>query len=252
MVNDMRRYARQEIMPEFAKGGQKKLGKATVAVVGVGGLGCSAATYLAYAGIGRLLLVDHDKVEPTDLNRQVLYGHADLGRNKVEVAAERIEKINPEAAVDVFVEKLDVGNASGKIIKKADVVVDGLDTFGGRHILNYHCVRLGKPWVFGAVYGFEGMISTFVPGGPCLACFSPNDSCAAACNERGVVGTVTGAVGALEANEAVKYLLGLPVASGKMLAMDFKDMRFEEIPVVKRKGCKTCKGKLPDFLGDAL
>ena len=237
----MERYDRQLRVPGFGLEGQARLRRASVMVVGVGGLGCPASMYLAAAGVGRLVLVDGEAVELSNLNRQVLHWSGDVGRLKVSSAAEKLRSLNPEVEVVEVSSKLDERNAA-ELVSEVDVVVDGLDNFRARFIVNEACVRASKPYVYAGVRGFEGRLMTILPGkGPCLRCLLPSDP-----PEPGVVpvlGATPGVVGALEAMEAIKLITGLgePLA-GRLLVFDGLSMSFQVVKVERRPGCPVCSG----------
>jgi molybdopterin/thiamine biosynthesis adenylyltransferase/rhodanese-related sulfurtransferase len=243
-----RRYARQLSLPGLGAEGQRRLLDATVAVVGVGGLGCPAALYLAAAGVGRLVLVDGDRVDASNLHRQVLYGTADVGRPKVEVAAERLRALNPDVAVDARPVRLSAANARG-ILGPADLVLDGSDNFPTRFLVSDACVLLGKPNAHGSVFRFEGQASFFdARSGPCYRCLHPEPpppGLVPSCAEAGVLGILPGVVGCLQATETVKYLLGIGEGlSGRIVVYDALSMGFRELRLRKDPACPSC-GKAP-------
>ncbi len=232
-------------MKELGWKGQRKLSKARVAIVGVGGLGTASALYLALAGVGHIRLIDQDIVEVANLHRQILYTTADLRYPKVEVAAKQLTKLNPLLTVDPVSENMNAGNVE-RLLSGVDCVVDGLDNMLTRYLVNRACVKLGVTYVFGAAIGLEGNISVFSPPETgCLECLLPNisDSELMRCDTRGVVGATPGIVGAMQALETVKMLtgVGLPL-KGKLLVCDFSDMSFATIDIYKAADCKVCKG----------
>jgi adenylyltransferase/sulfurtransferase len=242
-----RRYARQLSLPGLGTEGQKRLLSSTVALVGVGGLGCPAALYLAAAGVGRLVLVDGDRVDGSNLHRQVLYGTADVGRPKVEVAAERLRGINPDVTVEAHFTRLDAANAR-EILADSDVVADGSDNFPTRFLVNDACVLLGKPNAHGSVYRYEGQVSFFDSRkGPCYRCLHPEPpppGLVPSCAEAGVLGILPGVVGCLQATEVVKYLLGIGEGmGGRLLVYDATTLRFRELKVSKDPACPVCGPK---------
>ncbi len=210
----MTRYQKQILLPELGETGQRRLAEARVLVVGAGGLGCPALLYLAAAGVGCIGIVDFDVVEESNLHRQILFQAADVGRPKADVAAERLLALNPELRVEVFREAIHTENALD-IIAGFDLVVDGSDNFPTRYLVNDACVLLGKPLVYGSVYRFEGQVGVFnVPENGVNTSYRdlfpepPDPAEVADCNEAGVVGTVPGIIGTMQANEAIKIITG--------------------------------------------
>jgi molybdopterin/thiamine biosynthesis adenylyltransferase/molybdopterin synthase catalytic subunit/rhodanese-related sulfurtransferase len=206
-------YSRQMVLPEVGAAGQALLGRASVLIVGCGGLGVPAMSYLAASGIGRLGLVDADVLEASNLHRQPIYALEDAGRPKVDLAAERLRTVNPALDVRTYRTRLDPGNAP-ELIAGYDIVIDCTDSIASKLALNDACVRSGQPAVFASVYQYEGQLQVVRPGqGPCLRCIWPEaarDGLLGACAEAGVLGPVPGVLGTLQALEALKVLLGLP------------------------------------------
>jgi len=233
-----RRYARQIAL--WGEKAQQRLLSSTALVVGLGGLGSAAATYLAAAGVGRLLLVDFDRVESSDLNRQVLHWAGDVGRLKVESAAEKLRQLNPEVKLEPLPSRLDSAERARRLVENTDVVLDCLDNWVSRFLLNEACVEAGKPMVHAAVEGLSGWVTLVYPRrGPCLRCMFPRDP-----PERGsvpVAGPLPGVLGALEALEAVKLLAGFgePLV-GRMLYYDGATGSAEVLSVTKRPSCPVC------------
>jgi molybdopterin/thiamine biosynthesis adenylyltransferase len=238
-------YSRQVTMKELGPKGQRKLGKAKVAVVGVGGLGTVSALYLALAGVGYLRLIDQDTVETPNLHRQILYTQDDLHYPKVEVAAERLVKLNPLVEAEAVSENVNSGNVE-RLLSGVDVVVDGLDNMVTRYLVNRVCVKRRVPYVFGAAIGLEGNLSVFSPPETgCLECLLPNlsDGDLLTCDTRGVLGATPGIIGAMQAMEAIKVIadVGSPL-KGKLMVCDFNDMNFATIDISKAADCQACKG----------
>ena len=240
-------YSRQIILDELGWKGQRKLAKSKVAVVGVGGLGTVSSLYLALAGVGYLRLIDQDTVETPNLHRQILFSLDDLHYPKVEVAAERLEKLNPLLKAEPVSENLNAGNVE-KLLAGVDIVVDGLDNMMTRYLLNRTCVKLGIPYVFGAAIGIEGNLSVFAPPETgCLECLLPNmsDEDLLTCDTRGVLGATPGIIGAMQAMEALKVLTGMgSPLKGKLMVCDFNDMSFTTVDTAKAANCPTCRGTL--------
>ena len=223
-ISEQNYYARQLSLPELGPKGQQKLKDACVLVIGAGGLGCPILTYLTAAGVGRLGIVDFDRVDMSNLHRQVLYTTDDVGQLKAEVAAKRLGAQNPHVRIQVYTEGLVKDNAL-KIIADYDLVVDGSDNFPTRYLVNDACVLLNKPLVFGSIYKFEGQVSVFnYQGGPTYRCLyptQPNEGEIPNCAEIGVLGILPGVVGSLQAMEAIKLITGLgEVLTGKLLVYD--------------------------------
>ena len=196
--------------------------------------------YLAAAGVGRIGIVDDDTVDVTNLQRQVIYATADVGRPKAQAAAERVLALNPQVAVDAFPIRLEAGNAR-ELVRPYDVVVDATDTFGARYLINDACRLEEKPDVYGSIFRFDGQVSVFVPGGPCYRCVFPEPPPAGSvptCAEGGVLGALAGLVGTWQATEALKLVLGIgrPLI-GRLLLLDALDARTREVALVSDPAC---------------
>jgi molybdopterin/thiamine biosynthesis adenylyltransferase len=218
------RYDKQIALPEVGEAGQQKLAEAKVLVVGAGGLGCPALQYLAAAGVGTIGIVDGDVVNETNLHRQVLYTNPDVGKPKAAVAAERLKQLNPEVEIQTFPEFLTAANAMD-IVANYDLIVDTTDNFAARYRINDVCVKLDKPFVYGAIHRFEGQISVFnYKGGPTYRCLFPDkpaESQIPDCNEMGVLGVLPGIVGTYQATEVLKVILEIgEVLSGKLMTLN--------------------------------
>ena len=213
LTNDEKaRYARHLILPQVGELGQKKIKSSSVLVVGAGGLGSPVLLYLAAAGIGRIGIIDDDKVDITNLQRQIIHSTSSVGELKVESAKRRINQINPEIIIEIFDERLNIVNAE-KIIDKFDIVVDGTDNFSTRYTISDCCEILDKPWVFGSIHRFEGQVSVFnLNGSPNyrdLFPKAPPPELAPNCAEAGVLGVLPGIIGSFQANEVLKIILGI-------------------------------------------
>jgi molybdopterin/thiamine biosynthesis adenylyltransferase/rhodanese-related sulfurtransferase len=233
----MNRYSRQTILPEVGIEGQAKLTNASVLVVGAGGLGCPVLLYLAAAGVGRLGIIDADKVDVTNLQRQVLYITEDEGKSKAETAAKRIQALNPEITIDVHPVWLSKENALN-IFSSYDIIVDGSDNFATRYLVNDACVMLGKPLVFGSIFKFEGQVSVFnYKGGPTYRCLFPEPPALGEvpnCSEIGVIGVLPGIIGTLQANEVIKIILEKgEVLSGILYMYDALSNDVQKLKVFK-------------------
>jgi sulfur-carrier protein adenylyltransferase/sulfurtransferase len=241
---EIQRYSRHLIMPEVGMDGQLKLKAAKVLCIGTGGLGAPLGQYLAAAGVGRIGLVDFDKVDLTNLQRQILFSTEDVGRPKIEAAAERLRGLNPDIQIDTFETMLTSAN-SLDILKEYDAIVDGTDNFATRYLVNDACVLLGKPNVYGSIFRFEGQASVFgYPGGPCYRCLYPEPpppGLVPSCAEGGVLGVLPGIVGSIQAAETLKLIIGKgePLV-GRLLLFDALSMRFRELKLRKNPECPVC------------
>jgi molybdopterin/thiamine biosynthesis adenylyltransferase/rhodanese-related sulfurtransferase len=241
---EIMRYSRHLIMPEVGMDGQLKLKQAKVLCIGTGGLGAPLGLYLAAAGVGRIGLVDFDSVDLTNLQRQILFGTDDIGRPKIEAATDRLRNLNPDIQIDRFETRLTSENALD-ILKDYDIVVDGTDNFPTRYLVNDACVILGKPNVYGSIFRFEGQITIFgAPGGPCYRCLYPEPpppGLVPSCAEGGVLGVLPGIVGAIQAAETLKLIIGKgePLI-GRLLLFDALAMRFRELKLRKNPECPAC------------
>lgn len=243
----LRRWSRQIRLPQIGPEGQEKLLAAKVAIVGVGGLGCPAAMYLAAAGVGTLGLIDDDIVDLSNLQRQILYGEPDKGRGKVEVAEERLRPLHRDLKINVHPLRLDASNAMS-VLSGYDIVIDGNDNFPTRYAVNDACVLLGKPNVYGSVLQFEGRVSLFVPKqGPCYRCLHaepPPPGTVQNCAEAGVLGVLPGVVGSLQAAEAIKWICGIGDSMiGRLLVIDMLSMSFDEFTITSNRECAVCGDK---------
>ena len=217
-MNDKSRYSRQIKLPEVGIHGQEKIQRSKVLIVGMGGLGCPVAQYLAAAGIGTLALMDHDQVDWSNLHRQILYGAADVGKPKAEAAREKLQLQNENIRFETYTEGLNQKNAL-QIIKKYDVVVDGSDNFQTKYLINDACLLAGKPWVYASIYKYEGQLSVFnYQQGPSYRCLFPKIPLTdISCEETGVIGVLPGILGTYQAAEVLKIILGIGQAlSGKL------------------------------------
>jgi adenylyltransferase/sulfurtransferase len=238
------RYSRHILLPEVGGQGQKKINNASVFLVGAGGLGSPCGFYLAAAGVGRIGIVDADAVELSNLQRQILHSTADVGRPKTESAKETMEALNPDVKVTTYEERLTSANILD-IIKDYDVVVDGCDNFPTRYLVNDACVFLNKPLVSGAVFRFDGQLSTFIPHqGPCYRCLyetPPPAGLVPSCQEAGVLGVLPGLLGVLQATEVLKYILGQgELLKGCLLIVNVLDMSFQRVKVPWNPACPVC------------
>ena len=235
---DRIRYDRQMMWEGWGYEGQRRLKEARVCIAGMGGLGAPVALYLTAAGVGTLRLVDHDVVELSNLNRQVLYTGNDVGRAKAHCAEKRLRALNPAVRIEAIQERITGGNGS-ELVGASDVIVDGLDNFQARFLLNETAVQKKIPFVHGAIWGMGGQVTVIMPGKtPCLACFFPEPPPP----ERSpVLGTAPGVIGCIQATEVLKLLTGIgdPLA-GRLLLYDGEFMEFSEVRVRRKKDCPVC------------
>ncbi len=242
--DEILRYSRHLIMPEVGMDGQLKLKQAKVLCIGAGGLGSPVALYLAAAGVGTLGIVDFDVVDFSNLQRQIIHSTADVGRKKLDSAAESIAGINPNIDVRKFDTRLTSANAMD-ILRDFDIVVDGTDNFATRYLVNDACVLLGKPNVYGSIFRFEGQASVFATkDGPCYRCLYPEPpppGVVPSCAEGGVLGILPGLVGVIQATETIKLILGTGDSLvGRLLLVDALAMRFRELKLRKSADCPVC------------
>ncbi|THE65079.1 molybdopterin-synthase adenylyltransferase MoeB [Salinadaptatus halalkaliphilus] len=243
------RYSRHVIMDEIGPEGQQRLLEASVLVLGAGGLGSPAIQYLAAAGVGRLGIVDDDVVERSNLQRQIVHGDADVGRSKVESAADYVDALNPDITVETHETRLTADNVAG-LVDEYDIVLDASDNFATRYLLNDYCVLSGTPLSHGAIYRFEGQVTTFTNdrsgerSPPCYRCVfpeAPEPGTVPDCATTGVLGVLPGTVGCIQATEVVKYLLGKgELLEGRLLLYDAMDMSFETVDVLANPACPIC------------
>jgi len=243
-ADETRRYSRHLLLPPVGPEGQRKLKAARVLLVGGGGLGSPAALYLAAAGIGTIGLVEFDAVSESNLQRQVLYGTADVGRPKLEAARERIADLNPLVQLEAHAARLSAQNALD-IVRAYDVVLDGTDNFPTRYLVNDACVLTRRPYVYGSVFRFEGQASVFgAPDGPCYRCLFPEPPPPGAvpdCEEGGVLGVLPGLIGVIQATEVLKLVLGAGEALiGRLLLVDALRMQFRTLRLERDPECPAC------------
>ena len=241
---ELERYSRQLVLPEVGVEGQRRLKSSKALVVGVGGLGIPASTYLAAAGVGKVGIIDQDVVEVSNIHRQPLYSEGDAGRRKVDVARERLHETNPNVVVEAYAARLDRTNAM-EVIQGYDVVLDCTDNFPTRYLVNDACVMTGKPDVYASVFRFDGQSSVFAAkAGPCYRCLFPVPPPPGAvqdCAESGVMGVLPGLMGTIQAAQALNILLGNGRALvGRLLLFNGSEMKFDEVRVRKDPGCPVC------------
>ncbi len=241
---EITRYSRHLIMPEVGLQGQKRLKAASVLMIGTGGLGAPLGMYLAAAGVGRMGIVDFDVVESSNLQRQIIHGTKDIGRPKIESARDRLRDINPHIEIETHEARLTSDNAL-RLFQQYDIVVDGTDNFPTRYLVNDACVLSGKPNVYGSIFRFEGQASVFwAPRGACYRCLYPEPpppGLVPSCAEGGVLGVLPGIVGAIQANETIKIILGAEgILVNRLVLFDAWAMKFRELKLRKDPDCPVC------------
>ena len=242
------RYSRHIILPEVGGKGQKKISEAKVLIVGAGGLGCPVGYYLAAAGVGTIALVDNDRVELSNLQRQIAHSVKTLDAYKADSAKQTFEALNPDVNVVAIKERLNSKNILD-LFKDYDIIVDGTDNFPTRYLINDACVMLKKPLVSGAILRFEGQVTTILPGdGPCYRCLfeePPPAGLVPSCQEAGVLGVLPGVIGALQATEVLKLIIGKgKPLKGNLLIYDALGVNFRKVKIPKNEDCPMC-GKNP-------
>ena len=247
-VDEVKRYSRHLIIPDVGMTGQKRLKNAKVLCVGAGGLGSPALLYLAAAGVGTLGVIDFDVVDESNLQRQIIHGQSDIGRPKALSARDSIKEINPYVDVVVYEEALSNDNVM-QIFSGYDLIVDGTDNFATRYMVNDACVLLGKPYVWGSIYRFDGQASVFwAEYGPCYRCLYPEPpppGMVPSCAEGGVLGVLCASIGSIQVNEAIKLLIGIgePLV-GRLMVYDALEMNYRSLNIKKDPDCPIC-GKNP-------
>jgi molybdopterin/thiamine biosynthesis adenylyltransferase/rhodanese-related sulfurtransferase len=242
--SERQRYARHLVLPEVGEAGQQKLKSASVLIVGAGGLGSPVSMYLAAAGVGRIGLADFDKVDVTNLHRQILYGTSNVGMPKLEAAGNRLRDLNPEITIETIESAITSENAL-EIFRRYDVIVDGTDNFPTRYLVNDACVLTGKPNVYGSIFRFDGQASVFYAReGPCYRCLYPEPpppNLVPSCAEGGVLGVLPGVIGTIQATETIKLITGLgePLI-GRLLLFDALRMEFRPLRLRKDPDCAIC------------
>ena len=243
-VDEVRRYSRHLIIPDVGMDGQKRLKNARVLCVGAGGLGSPALMYLAAAGVGTLGIVEFDVVDESNLQRQIIHGQSDVGRSKAESARDSVKEINPYVNVEVHETRLDTDNVL-ELFGQYDLIVDGTDNFATRYLVNDACVLLGKPYVWGSIYRFEGQASVFwAEHGPCYRCLYPEPpppGMVPSCAEGGVLGVLCASIGSIQVTEAIKVLTGIgePLV-GRLMTYDGLEMAYRRMNVRKDPNCAVC------------
>lgn len=242
---EIRRYSRHLILPEFGMEAQRRLKQGSVLLIGTGGLGSPLALYLAAAGVGHIGLVDFDVVDESNLQRQIVHGTSTLGVRKTESAKRRLQDLNPHVEVTTYEAQITSENAF-ELMRPYDVIVDGTDNFPTRYLTNDASVMLGKPNVYGSIFRFEGQATVFAPqlGGPCYRCLYPEPpppGLVPSCAEGGVLGVLPGVIGTIQATEAIKLLAGIgETLVGRLMLYDALAMRFRELKLRRNPACPVC------------
>ncbi len=243
-VDEVRRYSRHLIIPDVGMAGQKRLKNAKVLCVGAGGLGSPALLYLAAAGVGTLGIVEFDVVDESNLQRQIIHSQKDIGRPKAESARDRVLETNPYVNVQMHQERLDSSNVM-ELFAQYDLIVDGTDNFATRYLVNDACVLLGKPYVWGSIYRFDGQASVFwAEFGPCYRCLYPEPpppGMVPSCAEGGVLGVLCASIGSIQVTEAIKLLAGIgePLL-GRLVIYDALEMTYRQVKIRKDPNCAVC------------
>lgn len=239
----MNRHARHHALAQVGEAGQRQIGSARVLLIGVGGIGCAAASYLASSGVGHLLLNDFDTVDVTNLGRQVLFGPDDVGRNKAATAADRLSMLNPDIAITVIDERLDTATLAAAVAD-VDIVLDGTDNFATRFLVNDACVAAGCCLVSGSAIRLEGQVAVFGPdyaGSPCYRClYDDADESLDNCAGNGVLAPVPGVIGTMMAVEALKHIVGIASPRGRLQLYDAGDGSVRSVAIAKRRDCPSC------------
>ena len=240
---EIQRYKRHLMLSQVGEEGQQKLKNSRVLVVGAGGLGSPVTMQLCCAGVGTIGIMDFDTVDVSNLQRQLLYTEADVGKSKVQVAKKRLNAMNSEVDVICIEDKLEESNAE-KIFEKYDIIVDATDNFDARYLISDTCVKLNKPHIYGAIYEFYGQVAILGGNGPCLRCLNPQPPKAGEVIEAknvGVLGAVPGVVGSMQACETLKLILGIGTnLKGRMIFIDMLNMTFDDVKIPKYPGCTAC------------
>lgn len=243
-IDEVRRYSRHLIIPDVGMSGQKRLKNAKVLCVGAGGLGSPALMYLAAAGVGTLGIVEFDVVDESNLQRQIIHGQSDVGRSKAESARDTVREINPLITVNLHEERLDSSNVM-ELFAQYDLIVDGTDNFATRYLVNDACVLLGKPYVWGSIYRFDGQASVFwAEYGPCYRCLYPEPpppGMVPSCAEGGVLGVLCASIGSIQVTEAIKLLTGIgETLLGRLVVYDALEMTYRQVRIRKDPNCAVC------------
>lgn len=247
------RYSRQVVLPEIGERGQEKLHAASVLAVGAGGLGCPALLYLAAAGVGTIGIIDFDRVDESNLQRQVLFGTRDTGRPKAAAARDRLAALNPQITINAYEEELTDKNAVG-LFSAYDIILDGTDNFAAKFLINDVAVKLGRPVIYGAIHGFEGRVCAFNhKASACYRCLHPRPPQAEImnCAQNGVIGALAGIVGTIQALETIKIIVdhdSFRPLSGRLWRIDARTMETSLLNIPRRKDCPVCSRPAADIV----
>jgi molybdopterin-synthase adenylyltransferase len=238
---ELQRYSRQMIIPDFGAGGQQKLKDATVFVAGIGGLGSVSSYYLAAAGIGKLRIVDRDKVDFSNLNRQIIHWTSDIGEWKSDSARKKLMSLNPNCSIEAIQEEI-TGENCERLTENCSVIVDAMDNMAGRKVLNIASVKKRIPYIYGGVFQLDGMATTFLPGEtPCLECVFPDPGAATISAPPSILGPVPGVIASIQCIEAINLILGFPgLLAGRLLCFCGSDMTFREFKINRDPACPIC------------
>jgi molybdopterin/thiamine biosynthesis adenylyltransferase len=240
----LQRYSRHIVMPEVGEEGQRRISGTGIFLVGAGGLGSPVGYYLAAAGVGKLGIIDHDVVELSNLQRQILHNTGRMGQPKVDSARKTLESLNPDVEVVTYRKRLTAGNIL-RLIEDYDIIVDCSDNYTTRYLENDACIRTGKPLIYGAVFRFEGQVMTIIPGkGPCYRCLypaPPPPDVVYPSREAGLLGVLPGLIGLIQATEVLKLILGRgELLTGRLLTYDALTMDFSKLEIKKNRCCPAC------------
>lgn len=252
--DEQARYSRHILIPEIDLIGQMRIANAKVLCIGAGGLGSPTIMYLAAAGVGEIGILDFDRVEVSNLQRQIIHTQSDLGKSKAQSAKEKVLALNPNIKVNLYELRLDASNAL-EIFKDYDLIIDGTDNFATRYLINDAAALLGLPYIWGSIYRFDGQASVFwSQAGPCYRCLHPTPpplGSVPSCAEGGVLGVLCGAIGSLQTNEAIKLITGVGESLlGSLLIFDSLETTYRKIPVKKSAECPICNGTQKELLPD--
>lgn len=253
MNTPMDRYSRQTRLPEIGMEGQRKIMSSSILVVGAGGLGAPALLYLAAAGVGRIGIIDSDRVDESNLQRQVIFCTQDIGRPKAQAAAERLKGLNPHIRIDWHDAEFNADNAAA-LVGEYDLILDGTDNFESKFLINDAAVKCGKPWIYAAIQGFDGQVSVFnYKDGPCYRCLHPEKPAAQImnCAEAGVIGAVAGIAGVTQAMQAIQIMAGhrdFQPLSGKLWLLDARTMQVRILNIPRKIDCPVCRGAADDIV----
>ena len=242
--NELARYTRQIMIPEIGKEGQQKIKKASVFVAGVGGLGSISSYYLTAAGVGQLTIVDKDKVDHSNLNRQIIHWTEDIGEWKTASGMRKLGSLNPHTSIKAIQTEITEENCE-ELVGDCSIIMDAMDNMKGRRILNATSVKLGIPYVYGGVHQLDGLATVFIPGKtPCLECVFPSHENEAASNPPGILGPVPGLIACIQTIETLKLILGFEgLLTGRLLCLSGYDMTFREFKINRNPSCPVCGTK---------